>query len=80
MGTEKNKYGIRFHLSLTYHVIARMRNAMHILPINMTILGPLNISGTVKVRHLTFGTHIEHNKYYPPQDILSPKVGVVRVT
>jgi len=27
MGTEKNKYGISYHLSLTYHVIARMRNA-----------------------------------------------------
>ena len=27
MGMEKNKYGIRFHLLLMYHVIPRMRNA-----------------------------------------------------
>jgi len=34
----------------------------------------------VKDRNFVFGTDIEHNKYYPSQDKLRPKVSEVRVT
>ena len=49
-------------------------------PFFKKILGPLYIVGMVKDRNFVFGTDIEHNKYYPSQDKLRPKVSEVRVT
>ena len=66
MGTGKPNIGLDFAYNLLVTWYRAL--AMHILFINLEILGPLDIFGMAKDRNFLCSGHIQHNKYFPSDD------------